>query len=65
LQAFRHKPGSGRRKRRFWLCGFREVARCYTIGPGIVTPEIVASSPMATRVDAGRAGLASYHLFLI
>jgi hypothetical protein len=23
------------------LQGFREVARCYTIAPGIVTPEIV------------------------
>ena len=33
------------------LRGFREVARCYTIGPGIVTPEIVAGPGMASVVD--------------
>src|SRR5207237_6783181 len=36
--------------RRWWLCGFREVARCYTIGPGIVTPEIVAGAGMTSRL---------------
>jgi hypothetical protein len=40
------------------LQGFREVARCYTIGPGIVTPEIVPKVLRASRF-VGRQTLKS------
>ena len=56
IATFRHKPGVAG-IRLMDLQGFREVARCYTIGPGIVTPEIVAGPGMASHVACRRPGL--------
>ena len=49
IVTFRHKPGVAG-IRLVDLQGFREVARCYTIGPGIVTPEIVPKNFDGKRV---------------
>jgi hypothetical protein len=38
LKTFRHKLKSAGLRLHQELAGFPEVARCYTIGPGIVTP---------------------------
>ena len=47
IVTFRHKPGVAG-IRLVDLQGFREVARCYTIEPGIVTPEIMPKVLMAS-----------------
>jgi hypothetical protein len=53
IATFRHKPGVAG-IRLVDLQGFREVARCYTIGPGIVTPEIMPTVLMASGFAALR-----------
>jgi hypothetical protein len=47
------------------LQGFREVVRCYTIGPAIVTPEIGASAPPASGFGRAFSDLADGPRFLL
>ena len=44
---------------------FREVAPCYTIGPGIVTPEIVAMADISSGADDINPRLDRNRLFLL
>ena len=64
IVTFRHKPGVAG-IRLVDLQGFREVARCYTIGPGVVTPEIGAMAAAASGFACHVAGLAIGFIFLL
>jgi len=64
IATFRHKPGVAG-IRLVDLQGFREVARCYTIGPAIVTPEIGASAPPASGFEGALSDLAGAFIFLL
>jgi hypothetical protein len=47
------------------LQGFREAARCYTIAPGIVTPDIGAPAALASSSGKSFYDLAGWPLFLL
>jgi hypothetical protein len=59
ISTFRHKPGVAG-IRLVDLQGFREVVRCYTIGPAIVTPEIGASALPASVFGRAVSDLAGW-----
>jgi hypothetical protein len=64
ISTFRHKPGVAG-IRLVDLRGFLEVARCYTIAPAIVTPEIGASAPPASGFEGALSNLAAASIFLL
>ena len=64
ISTFRHKPGVAG-IRLVDLQGFREVARCYTIAPGIVTPDIGALALLASSFGGPFSDLADRPIFLL
>jgi hypothetical protein len=64
ISTFRHKPGVAG-IRLMDLQGFREVARCYTIAPGIVTPDIGALAARASRFGRSFSDVAGRLEFLL
>jgi hypothetical protein len=64
ISTFRHKPGVAG-IRLVDLQGFREVARCYTIAPGIVTPDIGALTALASCFGGSFSELAGDLGFLL
>jgi len=64
IATFRHKPGMAG-IRLVDLQGFREVARCYTIAPGFVTPDIGVMVRRASTFGRDTSELAGRRAFLL